>query len=304
MNAILTILMARTADAGNCNVVAPAVVASCNNICTVTAVPSSSLTIDCDTTINGDGSPATATAVIKLSVPEFQVWGVDSTNTAFCCVIGADPWPSVDYTETLRLSGGSSTDTLSFTFAGGGGAPPRDLVSPRNDVWLNAYIYGRAEADTLIGSTGGINLYEEWLYGQTGNDAIDAKGGSLNHILGGADDDTLTGAVTGWNTIEGDDGDDVVFGGDYLNYIDGGDGNDCLSGGADYDQIWGGNGDDTLNGGDGDDELYGQIGDDDLDGGAGSDANSCAVGTNTSVYDVDDSVFCPNTSATSPLACP
>ena len=69
------------------------------------------------------------------------------------------------------------------------------------------------------------------------------------------------------------------------------------------DQIGGGNGNDTVIGLGGDDELYGQIGDDQLDGGSGIDTNQCGAGTNDSKYDMNDTVFCTNTSLGT-LACP
>lgn len=301
------VLGIKTAHADNCNVVAGGWVEPCAGICTTTGVPGSWYTVDCDTTVGGDTDPANATAVLKKSASEFQIWGTDSTNTPFCCVVPADPYPwDPNYAETFRLTGGSHADTLSFHYAGGGGVIARDLISPRNWVWLDAYMYGEGDDDTMFGSAEGINQYEEWLYGQAGDDTIDALGGSLNHLLGGADDDTLIGATTGWNTIEGDEGADTVFGGNFMNYIDGGGGNDCLVGGADNDQIFGGKGADTLIGNDGDDELSGQADNDLLDGGPGADSNSCGAGVNDSVEDLvaPDTSFCPVRTLAGPLTCP
>ncbi|MBK8294540.1 MAG: hypothetical protein IPK93_07105 [Solirubrobacterales bacterium] len=79
--------------------------------------------------------------------------------------------------------------------------------------------------------------------------------------------------------VEGDAGDDIIFGGQNLeNQLDGGDpffdspGADTLVGGNENDQLYGGGGTDILRGVDGSDYLVGGDGDDDIDGGNGNDA--------------------------------
>ncbi|KDN12680.1 iron-regulated protein FrpC [Snodgrassella communis] len=69
----------------------------------------------------------------------------------------------------------------------------------------------------------------------------------------------------------GENGNDILNGGDRNDIIDGGSGNDILTGGAGNDILWGCDGDDILNGGDGDDILNGGRDYDILNGGAGND---------------------------------
>ena len=73
------------------------------------------------------------------------------------------------------------------------------------------------------------------------------------------------------NRINGDAGDDVLYGGP-------GGGDDLLMGGPGDDRLYGGIGNDTLQGGPGDDQLRGGPDDDMLDGGEGGDAFIIAAG--------------------------
>ena len=73
------------------------------------------------------------------------------------------------------------------------------------------------------------------------------------------------------NRINGDAGDDVLYGGP-------GGGDDLLMGGPGDDRLYGGIGNDTLQGGPGDDQLRGGPDDDILDGGEGDDAFVIAAG--------------------------
>lgn len=98
------------------------------------------------------------------------------------------------------------------------------------------------------------------LNGDDGNDFIYGGGGN-DVIDGGAGNDLLFGRG-GTDEIFGGDGNDLIFGNS-----DG----DTLHGGAGSDSIWGSYGDDTINGGDGDDFLFGGADDDVLNGDAGSD---------------------------------
>ena len=73
------------------------------------------------------------------------------------------------------------------------------------------------------------------------------------------------------NRINGDAGDDVLYGGP-------GGGDDLLMGGPGDDRLYGGIGNDTLQGGPGDDQLRGGPDDDMLDGGEGDDTFVIAAG--------------------------
>jgi Ca2+-binding RTX toxin-like protein len=104
----------------------------------------------------------------------------------------------------------------------------------------------------------------------------------VENVIGGSDDDTLTGsAVTngldgrsGDDTLEGRGGDDTLWGGvndPSSDSLDGGPGNDTMNGGPGDDALAGAQGDDTESGGGGGDRVEGEDGNDTLAGGAGAD---------------------------------
>lgn len=97
---------------------------------------------------------------------------------------------------------------------------------------------------------------------------------NITHVIGGADNDTLTGS-TGDDTLEG------------------GAGNDTLHGGA---------GSDTLFGDANDDNLYGDAGDDYLDGGAGDDMLNGDTTTGASANIADGDICISDTSDTTTAA--
>ena len=102
---------------------------------------------------------------------------------------------------------------------------------------------------------------------------------SYNLIIGGQDDDTLTGTnladlifgLAGVDIITGEEGDDCILAGDGDDIVFGNDGDDTVSGD---------NGNDIIRGGSGEDKLNGNSGFDIIDG--GDDHDSCNVGENTS----------------------
>jgi Ca2+-binding RTX toxin-like protein len=73
------------------------------------------------------------------------------------------------------------------------------------------------------------------------------------------------------NTLDGDAGNDQLFGGNDDDTLFGGDGNDVMAGDAGNDELFGGKGADQISGGDGDDEIEGEEHADILTGGAGND---------------------------------
>ena len=89
---------------------------------------------------------------------------------------------------------------------------------------------------------------------------IDGDNGD-NVLVGGDERDHIRG-LGGDDTIDGKDGHDHLVGGD---------GNDTIQGGDDGDDIKGDDGDDTIDGGDGDDVIHGGFGNDTIDGGDGND---------------------------------
>lgn len=98
------------------------------------------------------------------------------------------------------------------------------------------------------------------IFGETGNLGI-ARGTVLENFEGGSGTDVVLGNAAG-NRINGNDGDDSIYGRG---------GNDILNGGAGADRLVGNDGDDTLLGGAGNDILKGKAGNNILDGGDGDD---------------------------------
>lgn len=109
------------------------------------------------------------------------------------------------------------------------------------------------------------------LYSQEGNDIVTDSGTGNTIYLGPGDDEYATGNSNGTSTIYGDAGNDDIDAGGGIDVINGGDGNDALDGGGGNDSLVGGDGNDTLTGGIGGDTEYGGIGNDRLDGDDGSD---------------------------------
>ena len=94
-----------------------------------------------------------------------------------------------------------------------------------------------------------------FVFGQAGNDRIDATRLNRSTVLdGGAGNDCLYGGRR----------DDVLHGGSGNDFIWGGDGADSLYGDDGNDFLFGGDGNDLLDGGDGRDFLFGQAGNDRL----------------------------------------
>lgn len=164
-----------------------------------------------------------------------------------------------------------------------GNADADTLNGTANDNLMN----GLAGNDTLNGGDG-----NDVLNGGAGDDTINGQGGTadlasyatagsavtLNLAIVGAQNtggdgtDTLTGvegAVGSQfaDSLNGDGGANIFYGGD---------GDDIVSGLVGNDALYGGNGNDSLSGGDGVDTLEGGLGNDTLNGGAGTDTASFA----------------------------
>ncbi|MGH2680716.1 MAG: calcium-binding protein [Actinomycetota bacterium] len=136
-----------------------------------------------------------------------------------------------------RFVSGNGDDTLS-------GGPGGDILNGGNDV--DTVDYSSAAGPVVMTIGGGANDGE---LGENDNVSI-----SVENVIGGPDDDTITGSTVA-NRLSG--------GVDPTPAVDDGDtGNDTLMGGL---------GNDTLNGFDGDDELFGEGDADRLNGGVGAD---------------------------------
>lgn len=187
--------------------------------------------------------------------------------------------------ESENLYGGSGNDTLA---AGGGndslwGGEGNDTLEGGTG---NDRLYGEAGNDTLQGGDG-LDI----LVGGDGSDSLD----------GGADNDVLIGDGQGDLQSVIEDAVNAETFRDFLDlkspeelesymsrFETEHDGNDTLEGGDGDDLLFGMGGDDQLDGGAGDDILIGGSGNDFLDGGTGEDAIFGGAGNDIIVYDQDD----------------
>ena len=118
--------------------------------------------------------------------------------------------------------------------------------------------------DTVTGNTA-----DNVINTNGGHDSVDADDGAdvvwlgrgNDTVYGGTGNDLL-GGLDGEDIMYGDEGNDTLYGGGWADFMEGGIGNDFLRGD---------NGNDTLWGGDGNDVLGGRLHEDVLDGGAGDD---------------------------------
>jgi Ca2+-binding RTX toxin-like protein len=152
-----------------------------------------------------------------------------------------------------------------------------DLVT--TDFALPTTICGGPGSDGLTSGSGADNVAGgsgyDIILGGPGNDHLQGEG-----IPGILECQAEVGALPSVNGLRGEEGNDLLLGGDNDDALDGGEGNDelfglanadLLEGGAGEDHLVGLAGDDELKGGDGPDALGGGAGSDSLDGGAGND---------------------------------
>jgi len=216
-------------------------------------------------------------------------WGADT-------LIGGDGLDVTAYLNsdagvTVNLATGEATggfaegDTLSG-IEGVSGSQLNDILT--GDAGANALsgtegddiLTGAAGADTLNGGDGSDFAGYEGSAAAVTVDLVagtgtggDAEGDTLSgieHLIGSAFNDQLTGSDVD-NIIRGGAGTDTINSGAGNDSVDAGSDNDTVSGGAGTDSLWGGTGDDQIDGGDGNDRLQGAAGADALTGGAGID---------------------------------
>ncbi|MFM4726733.1 type I secretion C-terminal target domain-containing protein [Aeromonas caviae] len=166
---------------------------------------------------------------------------------------------------TKTTSGNSAVDySLGLTLEGSGFNP-----SEFTGIVDGTYTVG--------GSAGGTDSADVRLSYQAGD------------TLAGTDgNDTLLAAHDIATTLNGNGGDDVLYGGNANDTLNGGAGNDILFGGAGNDILDGGIGNDTLNGGIGNDTLRGGLGNDILIGGLGNDILTGDGGADTFTWKAGD----------------
>lgn len=154
--------------------------------------------------------------------------------------------------------------------------------------WLKLNNSGVIEAATAIRS----NIYDDRIDNTgsiigtvslgSGADVVANHGLITGLISLGDGADRYEGALSNHAAnVNGEAGDDRLYGGQAGDTLKGGAGIDLLDGGKGGDTLDGGEGDDRLYGGDGNDILYGDVGDDLLEGGAGNDVLIANIGNDT-----------------------
>ncbi|QKD83156.1 hypothetical protein HPC62_13985 [Thermoleptolyngbya sichuanensis A183] len=183
--------------------------------------------------------------------------------------------------NTVPGSGIGNTSGINVIYAGAGsdtidtGASDDTVRGEEGDDWLvggngDDMLYGEAGNDLLRGSNSRITDIQNSSYTRPAGD----------YLNGGTGNDTLYGEG-GWDTIDGMEGDDLIYGDnpdpgldnpdsenpftDEQDVLSGGNGNDVIFGGADNDKLFGDAGDDYLSGGPGKDSLEGGDGRDRFD---------------------------------------
>ncbi|WP_134497366.1 Ig-like domain-containing protein [Microvirga pakistanensis] len=134
-------------------------------------------------------------------------------------------------------------------------------------------ITGGAGSQVVYGDGAGQHIVlgadDDTLHGGGGNDYVGSHGGN-DWLYGDAGNDTVSGGI-GNDRLYGGSGHDRLLGETGHDRLSGDTGNDTLDGGTSNDSLWGGSGNDRLIGGSGNDGLYGDTGDDRLEGGTGHD---------------------------------
>ncbi|MDP2809214.1 MAG: VCBS domain-containing protein, partial [Rhodocyclaceae bacterium] len=173
-----------------------------------------------------------------------------------------------------QLFGGTGNDFLQGDAGNGVGDGDDTLDGEAGDDLLLGLggadtLHGGDGNDQIAGDNGGTDSTgsADTIYGEAGNDFIDAQGGD-DIVDAGADNDVVAGGL----------GNDRIAGGSGFDQLQGGEGDDVLDGGSDADTLFGEAGNDTLIGGAGNDYLIGGLGNDILDGGEGDDVYFLASG--------------------------
>ena len=179
----------------------------------------------------------------------------------------------------------AQTGDIDLIFAGGG---DDDIVYNIDDIWGAGYNAQNSYTGEKVSVEGKIRSFDAFDGGEGDGDTLYLTEGDdsifLHDLI--SDNPTISGSrLFGIETINALSGDDIIdlssniftYGSVTINGSEGddvlwsNDGNDVINGAKGSDNIISGRGNDTLNGGEGDDYLHGYDGDDILTGGSGRD---------------------------------
>ena len=184
------------------------------------------------------------------------------------------------------IYGGKDNDTITDQTSTGG----QNFI--RGDIGQDS-VYVRSDRDTIYGGKDNDTLISEgrrvYVKGDKGNDTVDNSRGlqtDRSTLLGGEGNDSIQGGVASSGTnsrnlLDGEAGNDTLFGQGAKDTLMGGEGDDSISintstsslnlldGGAGEDTLLGGSSTDTMIGGSGNDSLSGLF--NRGDGGGGND---------------------------------
>ena len=186
--------------------------------------------------------------------------------------------------STLTVGGGIITGIENISYVQGSQFGDNlNLDSNSNGYSEFAAVSGMGGNDTLT-----AGYYTGSLYGDDGDDILDARPGQYMFILdGGAGNDTLYTRIGAYSDASGGDGDDLIYANGRAH---GGAGNDVIVMQYTYrDKAEGDAGDDRITAGDNGDRLSGGAGADTLTGGVGGDLLTSADFSDAySIDPVDD----------------
>jgi Ca2+-binding RTX toxin-like protein len=194
-------------------------------------------------------------------------------------------------TDTIVVNGNTGAENVTIDLSGGQFAPgltPEGsgtseiefVVDLSTGVLDRVTFTGGGGDDTIVVGVSGANLNDDndIDVSLTGVELGTANASAGDDLVSGAGDAVTGGATILFLTLNGDNGDDEMTGGQSDDTITGGTGSNVLSGGDGDDTITGGQGDDMLMGGDGGDTLSGGLGNDVLDEGAAPNGTDTMAG--------------------------
>ena len=254
------------------------------------------------------GGTASTSETVAIDVPEPVVpAGPTEGDDVLTGTAGADTIDALGGNDQIfglggndTLTGGAGADLVS------GGAGDDTLNFSADGTWTDQFAAQNAETGETVNLDGmnqSTDVFDggeghDVMYLTVGNDAIflddnysvfpDGSSGprlvSIEEINAGLGNDivdlTSNLFTAGDVTINGGEGNDVLWSGEGDDVLDGGTGNDSLWGGDGNDELIGGAGDDSLAGGEGRNVINGGDGTDTVDYSAADSGVSVNLGTN------------------------